>query len=162
MSQSSKKILGRDQFNGNRLKFSDKSLSSLQIANRTANHLASAKSKACGRPAAKIENITVGTLVYIKHEGNKFSPRESYVVVDVKEDSVIVQKMNNGKFFSRQYTVPMSRVFPCVSLNLKETEEKATEDILSSSSDDDEGITTVPSAINQRSNLSDSSISSES
>ena len=62
-------FLGRYQFNGNRLKFSDKSLSSLQIANHTANHLASAKSKACGHPAAKIENITVGTLVYIKHEG---------------------------------------------------------------------------------------------
>ena len=130
-------LLGRDQIDGRRLRFSDKFLSSQQNTSRITNHVSSAKSKARGGSAAKKENIAVGSLVFIKHEGNKFNPRESYVVVEIKDELVRVQKMNKGKFFSRQYEVPMSRVFPCVASSKPEDEEKEVIESTLSSSDDD-------------------------
>lgn len=69
--------------------------------------------------------FAVGTQVYIKQEGDKFNPRDFYVVVGTREDKAVVQKMNKGKFNSRQYVVPMSRLFPCVgSSRLEDKEEK--------------------------------------
>lgn len=130
--------MGRDQTDGHRLQFSDSALSDLQHGNRLANHLPSAMSKARGAGVAKNESVSAGTLVFIKHEGNKFSPRESYIVVEVKDETAIVQKMNNGKFSSRQYSVPVSRIFPCVGASeVNKKEEKVTEPTLSSSDEDD-------------------------
>ena len=92
-------LLGRDQIDGRRLCFSDKFVSSQQNARRISDHVTSAKAKAHGGPVAKSERIAVGSLVFIKHEGNKFNPRESYVVVEIRDELVRVQKMNKGKFF---------------------------------------------------------------
>ena len=121
-------FLGRDQVDGQRLRFSDKFLSASQSENRTSNHLPSSISKARGGCLARSSDISVGSLVYIKHEGDKFKPRESYIVVKFENDSVVVQKINKGKFFSRQYILPMSRVFPCVnSSNMEEEVENSIE-----------------------------------
>ena len=128
-------FLGRDQVDGRRLHFSDQLLTSKQNTNRLKNHLPSAKSKARGGPAAKTSNMSVGSLVFIKHEGNKFNPRESYVIVQMSADSAVVQKMNNGKFFSRQYTIPINRLFPCVREDGKKKD--VVESVISSSDDDD-------------------------
>ena len=50
--------------------------------------------------------------------------------------------MNKGKFFSRQYVVPKTRVFPCIvhckMENQKEKKEEVIEPMLSSSDDDDD------------------------
>ena len=131
-------FLGRDQIDGRRLRFTDKLLSSQQNAHRISNHFPSAKAKARGGSVAKKSDIAVGSLVFIKHEGNKFNPRESYVVVEInKDDSARVQKINNGKFFSRQYVVPISKIFPCVAPSTQAAkEEKLVEPTLSSSDDD--------------------------
>ena len=131
-------FLGRDQVNGQRLRFTDKFLSTSQNTNRQSNHVPSSISKARGGSLASKPNVSVGSLVYVKHEGNKFNPRESYIVVELKHnESVVVQKLNNGKFRSRQYTIPMSRIFPCVnSSNVGKEKEKVIE-ASSSSSDDD-------------------------
>ena len=108
-------FLGRDQVDGQRLQFSDRFLSMTQNKNRISNHLSSSVTKARGGVVAKMPNISVGSLVYVKHEGDKFNPRESYIVVEVKNnESAVLQKLDNGKFRSRQYTIPMSRIFPCI------------------------------------------------
>ena len=153
-------LLGRDQIDGRRLCFSDKYLSSQQNALRISNHVSSAKSKARGGLVARKENIAVGSLVFIKHEGSKFNPRESYVVVEIRDGLVRVQKMNNGKFFSRQYEVPISRVFPCVAPSSSGGEKKEVVESILSSSDDDDII--VPIGQQRHNHLApDSSTNSE-
>ena len=153
-------FLGRDQIDGRRLRFTDKLLSSQQNTLRISNHLPSAKAKARGGSVAKKSAITVGSLVFIKHEGSKFNPRESYVVVKVEGDSALVQKINNGKFFSRQYRVPISKTFPCVaSAKPEEKREKAVEPTISSSSSDDDIIVTFD---DRNVNRSPPSVTSES
>ena len=130
-------FLGRDQVDGHRLQFSDKTISSDQNLNRTSNHHTSAKTKARGGKAAVADDkLSVGSLVFIKHEGDKFHPRESYVVVKLRGDSVVLQKINNGKFSSRQYVVPHNRVFPCVGVSSFKKEKEAIESTLSSSDDE--------------------------
>lgn len=143
-------LMGRDQVSGSRLKFSDDALSNLQIHNRTSNHLPSALSKSRGASAAKKNPLAVGSLVYIKHEGTKFTPRETYIVVEVQGDSAILQKMNNGKFSSRKYTVPIVRLFPCVGSSVNSrAQEKVIESTHSSSDDDDLLVTFDSSHPNQ-------------
>ena len=132
-------FLGRDQIDGSRLRFSDKFLSTSQNQNRVANHLPSATSKARGGAVAKQCDVSEGSLVFIKHEGNKFNPRESYIVVQRNGDTATVQKMDKGKFRSRQYVVPLSHIFPCIdSSYVKEKKKEVVES--SSSSDDDDDI----------------------
>ncbi len=130
-------FFGRDQMDGSRLNFSDEVLSSQQHAHRMSNHLPSARCKARGGPPAKVNGLSLGSLVFIKHEGNKFNPRQSYVIVALKQDSAVLQKMSDGKFSSRQYTVPIARLFPCVIQQTEETKKEATRPTLSSSDDDD-------------------------
>ena len=95
----------------------------------------------------------MGSLVYVKHEGDKFNARESYIVVEMKHnESAVVQKLNKGKFRSRQYTIPLSRIFPCIdSIKVRKEKEKVIESSSSSSSDE----YTVPSPVaNQSSDVS--------
>ena len=47
---------------------------------RTKNHEYSAKSKARGGKLAVGDSITVGDLVYIKFEGDKFHSQPQYIV----------------------------------------------------------------------------------
>ena len=102
-------------------------------------HLPSATSKARGGAVAKQCDVSEGSLVFIKHEGNKFNPRESYIVVQRNGDTATVQKMDKGKFRSRQYVVPLSHIFPCIdSSYVKEKKKEVVES--SSSSDDDDDI----------------------
>ena len=134
-------LMGRDQISGCRLQFSDQVLSNLQNENRISNHLPSALSKSRGATSAKNRSMKVGTLVYIKHEGDKFKPRESYVITSVQGEKATLQKMNRRKFSSREYSVPLTRLFPCVGSSTDKEEEKVTEPIHSSSDDDDHVLT---------------------
>ena len=85
-------------------------------------------------------SLPVGSLVYIKHEGDKFHPRESYVIVELRGDSVVLQKLNGGKFFSRQYVVPCNRVFPCVDNSESDGKKEEVIESTPYSSDDDSDI----------------------
>ena len=106
-------FLGRDQVDGQHLQFSDRFLSMTQNKNHISNHLPSSFTKA-------------------------FNPRESYIVVEVKNnESAVLQKLDNGKFRSRQYTIPMSRIFPCIDSKIGGKKEKEVIESSSSSSDDD-------------------------
>ena len=121
--------MGRDQTSVCRLQFSIDVLLNLQNTSRLSNHQPSAVTKSRCACTAKKQQLAVGTLVYIKHEGNKFSPREVYVIVHAKDESASLQKMNRGKFSSRKYSVPMDRLFPCVGSLGGEKEKKAIEPI---------------------------------
>ena len=145
-------FLGRDQIDGSRLRFSDKFLSTSQNQNRVANHLPSATSKARGGAVAKQCDVSEGSLVFIKHEGNKFNPRESYIVVQRNGDTATVQKMDKGKFRSRQYVVPLSHIFPCIDSSYVKEKKKEVVESSSSSDDDDDIIISsgYPTVINPR------------
>ena len=151
-------FLGRDQVDGSRLCFTDNFLSMSQNQNRVSNHLPSATSKARGGMVAKQTDVSAGSLVYIKHEGDKFNPRESYIVVQRNKDSAIVQKMDKGKFRSRQYVVPLSHIFPCIDSSHLKGKEKDVVEPLSSSSDDDDIVVSFdgPTVIDNDASVSNS------
>ena len=68
-------LVGRDQVTGQKLVVSDKHLAGLQETTKARNHLYSAKCKARGGPPAKCYPLSVGTLVYLKQDGDKFNAR---------------------------------------------------------------------------------------
>ena len=107
----------RDQVSGKQLNFDDSSLGAVQLKFRESNHLASAKSKARGGKHASSEGISVGSIVFIKQEGSKFCPRESYLVVKILDSNVaVLQKMDLNKrcFRSQTYEVPLCKLYPSV------------------------------------------------
>ena len=115
---SSKEMLfQRDQVSGQQLIFKDSFLGSSQLKSRQKNHLASALSKGKGGPKALIPDVKVGSIVFIKQEGSKFCPRESYLVVNILNSEIaVLQKMdtNKGAFRSQTYEVPLVNLYPSV------------------------------------------------
>ena len=110
----------RDQLSGQQLSFDDESLGSFQSASRARNHLASSKSKAKGGSKACIPDVSIGSIVYIKDEGTKFSPRASYLIVDILDSGfAVLQKLDiGGKCFrSKQYEVPLANIYPSVDMH---------------------------------------------
>ena len=132
-------FLGRDQVTGKILHFSDKHLSDNQEATRAKNHGYSAKCKARGGPPASSPQLSVGSLVYIKDEGDKFNSRVPYIVVEKKKDNVLLQKSApNGLLSSRQYWVPCNKVFPMIPFkDIKQKEVTGPPMIHSDSSESD-------------------------
>lgn len=107
----------RDQVSGQQLSFNDSSLGSIQSKSRARNHIASAKSKGKGGSKAIVPDVTIGSIVYIKQEGSKFCPRESYIIVDILDSDVaVLQKMDLNKkcFRSKTYEVPLVNLYPCM------------------------------------------------
>ena len=79
--------------------------------------------------------------MYIKSEGTKHKSREMYLVMDIQDRMAILQKLNNSKFQSRRYEVPLSGIFhaiqPSSSQRSPSTHVLEAESSSSSSSDDD-------------------------
>ena len=157
-------LLGRDQVTGHKLKVTDKQLSRSQEATRKKNHGYSAKCKARGGPPAKCYPLPVGTLVYIKGEGDKFNPREPYIVVRKEKNNVLLQKSaSSGLLSSKQYWVPCSKVFPVIPL--KKAEHKDVTGLQADSSDSsnsDLDVDADNAAVQLSQSDSDSSSSSDS
>jgi hypothetical protein len=105
----------RNQFTGEQLDFSDLHLSEQQAQLRATNQQSSAKSKARGKPPAQNASIQVGSLVYIKSEGEKHKARERYLVTDVKDDSCTLQKFVKSQLRSQKYALKLSEVYPVQS-----------------------------------------------
>ena len=102
----------RDQITSAHLNIDDSVLNASQQQARLRNHPSSARSKGTSGIPAITNNITVGSLVYLKKEGTKFQARESYIVIDIKDHLAIVQKITDtGKFMSRKYDVPLEELF---------------------------------------------------
>ena len=117
MGLSAKEMFfGRDQISGERLQFSDDLLGKSQLTSRNQNHSSSAKSKAKGGSKPPLSGIVIGSVVFVKQEGNKFKSRESYVVTDIlANDMAVIQKMdsNKGFFSATKYTVPIDHLYMC-------------------------------------------------
>ena len=122
-------VLCRDQITHKPLRIDDNRLSIQQKSNRNQNHPSSAKSKARDAPLAADACVKVGSLVYIKAEGDKFNPREQYLITNILNGSARIQKCNSGKFMSKTYTVSLNRLFPSI--------QNQQFDISSSSSSED-------------------------
>ena len=121
----------RDQVTSMPLNVSDNVLRQSQENTRNENHLPSAKSKSRDNIPATPAKVNVGSLVYIKKEGDKSKARESYMVMGVQGHLGILQKLNaSGNFMSKTYEVPLVELFPATKSQCVNSD--------SSSSDEDE------------------------
>ena len=102
----------RNQFTGDQLDIDDLKLSEQQAQLRAANQAASAKHKACGRPPAKDAQVQIGSLVYIKSDGEKHRARDRFLVTDITGDSCIVQKFIKSQLRSQRYPLKLSEIYP--------------------------------------------------
>ena len=101
----------RDNVTGQRLQLDDAELCKRQEQLREQNHKHSAACKApTGVPAA-IPAISKGSLVYVKAEGDKFTPRDPYLVVNISAGRATLQKFRGNSFMSRQYNVPLDKLY---------------------------------------------------
>ncbi len=133
----------RDQLTGTRLNVDDLELSKKQSLLRDKNHPYSAKSKAPRAPPAPTDpTITPGSLVYVKSDGNKFTPRELYVVVSIDANNALIQKLRGSTFQARKFTVPLNRLYAMGpnQISLPQAPEETDED----SDDDDIPILPTP------------------
>ena len=105
----------RDQESGHQLPFIDQELSKLQSEKRKTNQTASAKHKAQGGPPARPADVQLGSLVYIKKEGDKTKPRDRYIVTDISDNICTVQKFINNQLRSGPYKVKLTEIFPVSS-----------------------------------------------
>ena len=87
-------------------------LSEEQAQQRVTNQQASAKFKARGKPPAENASVEVGSLVYIKSEGEKHKARERYLVTEVNNDSCTLQKFVKSQLRSQKYSLKLSEVYP--------------------------------------------------
>ena len=91
----------RDQFSGEAIEVNDLQLAEEQMHHRVANQQYSAKSKARGNPPAVNADVTTGSLVYIKGEGDKTKSRERYIVSQIIGDSCTLRKLSKSKLRSK-------------------------------------------------------------
>ena len=104
----------RDQFTGEQIDIDDLALSEQQSQQRVANQEYSARHKARGKPPANEAQITKGSLVYIKSEGDKTQARNRYIVVDTADGCCTVQKFVKSQLRSKQYQLKLTEVYPCL------------------------------------------------
>ena len=135
----------RDQVTHKSLSIDDQLLCKQQEQLRDRNHLASARSKAPGAPLATAPPLTSGSLVYIKSEGDKFHPRELYVILSVANGQATLQKFRGQRFMSKQYVVPLPSLYPMAAAD---SASPPAVDDSSSDEDDrlvDDGVVPAPS-----------------
>ena len=105
----------RDQFDGTQLPFLDQDLANQQERIRERNRKSSSKHKSKGGPPAKRAEIDIGSLVYIKREGDKTKSKEKYIVTNVRDDMCQVQKFVKDQLRSRRYDVLLTEIVPISS-----------------------------------------------
>ena len=105
------------------------------------NHEYSAKSKAKGGKPADAGNVVVGDLIYLKEDGSKFVSRDQYIVTNIVGSFGIIQKIENGKFMSRVYKVPLTQAFkvfpspaPCSGHDIIDDDSDSDDDFYTSTS----------------------------
>ena len=157
-------LLQREQNTGQQLSFSDKSLTTQRHYNREQNHLPSAMAKAKGAKSASKSNVSIGELVYIKSEGDKFNPRPMYIVSGLQNDHASLQKFVGSQLSSRQYVVPLMQIFPITSSKCKNVADSVMPNELGSDTDSELEMGWLPqySASNDDRQSSDGIVSSDS
>ena len=102
----------RNQYTGEQIDINDLNLSEQQAQLRIANQEYSSKHKSGGNPPAKEANVTVGSLVYIKSEGDKTRARDRYLVVSVNEGCCEVRKFVKSQLRAKRYQLKLTEVYP--------------------------------------------------
>ena len=136
----------RDQITHKILEIDDELLCKQQEEIREKNHPSSAKSKAPNAYPATDPNIAPGSLVFIKSEGDKFLPRELYIVISISGGAATVQKFRGRSFMSKQYTLPTNRLY---AMTPNSTESPGSTELTngdSSSSDDEDSVLSFSSS----------------
>ena len=111
-------VLCRDQVTHDLLQINGSALSKQQESTRNQNHPSSGKSKArCASPAS---------LVYLKSEGDKFNPREQYIIISIAAGQAKIQKCNCGKFMSKIYTLSLNRLYPVIPASQQSDDSSST------------------------------------
>ena len=104
-----------DQYTGDQLDISDLSLAESQVTHRLNNQRHSAKHKSRSDPSAQKAEISVGSLVYIKEDGNKTKSRDRYIVTDIDKDHCKVQKFTKSHLRLRKYDLKLTEIYPVSS-----------------------------------------------
>ena len=102
----------RNQYTGEQIDLNDLNLSEQQAQLRIANQEYSSKHKSGGNPPATEANVTVGSLVYIKSEGDKTRARDRYLVVSVGEGCCEVRKFVKSQLRTKCYQLKLTEVYP--------------------------------------------------
>ena len=82
----------------------------MQYDIRSRNHHPCALLKSSKGIPLPVSTFDIGSLVHIKHEGNKFKAREQYIVISTQGEEAILQKLNGSKFMSKKYVVPFEHL----------------------------------------------------
>ena len=109
----------RDQFSGEQIEINDLQLSEQQAQLRAANQKASAKHKARGNPSAREADVIIGSLVYIKSDGDKNQGRDRYLVVEVGDEFCTVQKFVKSQLRRKKYQLKLTEVYPVQPENIE-------------------------------------------
>ena len=91
-----------DQFSGTQLPFLDQALADSQAKLRENNRKSNTKHKSKGGQPAKEANVSVGSLVFIKRDGDKSKSCERYIVTKIAKNIYEVQKFTKDQLRSRR------------------------------------------------------------
>ena len=105
-------LFQRDTDTAKQLDFIDKDLAIKQTDIRLDNQVSSAKSKAKGGKTSAPASVGIGSLVFIKDEGDKTMARDRYIITKLDGNMCTVMKLNKSKFQKKEYEVKLTEVFP--------------------------------------------------
>ena len=108
-------LFQRDHQHGLRLDIDDNILAKMQTDTRIENQISSARFKSQGGHQAQPANISCGSLVYIKHEGDKTKARDRYIVIKVTNNECFVRKLLKSDIRAKDYKLKLTEVYPVIS-----------------------------------------------
>ena len=108
-------LFQRDTHSLKQLEFVDNDLADAQTNNRVQNQASSALSKASGGRASMPADVKVGSLVYIKNEGDKTRSRERYMIVKISGNTCKAIKLQKTNLPKKEYDLKLTEVFPVMS-----------------------------------------------
>ncbi len=104
-------VFQRDPHTGEQLQISDNELAAEQHLTRIKNHQTSAISQSSSNKLAKQAHVQIGSLIYIKSEGNKHQAREIYIVADTKPEYLVAQKLTQSQIRAKRYRLKYDEVY---------------------------------------------------
>ena len=147
-------LFQRDTETSKQLDFVDTDLAAKQTEIRIDNQSSSARSKAKGGKASTPALVEIGSLVYIKHEGDKTRARDRYIITKVDGNMCTVMKLHKSKLQKKEYSVKLTEVFPVTStIHLSENYARGLD-----SSDDEEPNVSSTEQLAAVSNIVDQSV----
>ena len=104
----------RNMSTGVQIEVEDKELIRMKYTQRCEGHKASATYKARGKKLSPYPAVSIGQLVLIYSDYSKLTPRDKYLVTDVEDDHIWVQKFTGRQFRARSYKVKRSDVITVI------------------------------------------------